>query len=229
MMPQVSFGSTYKINQSLYSSVNQQRNLDELLNQCDKQNYQYKEDLYKTSKTERSATIVVPDCCDSDIEGFCNAYGIPFKKWSTDDLTQPCVINNRIKPAPKGMQTVKIDVNKFEKLLDSQKSNNIAHCERDYHKYYSDDANFILKSGDAIPATTLYLTPLMGNEDMLDYIARFGAENINEDSIMVDFAQKTDDPDHCMFFAMKEAGMKEIPVYMNNYGKQLAQELGILV
>ena len=80
MITRVSFGSTYKFNQSLYSSNYQKRSLDEVLDHAIKNGYEYNEDLFKTDKTERTATIVVPDEFDADIETICNNLGVPFRK-----------------------------------------------------------------------------------------------------------------------------------------------------
>ena len=80
MISYVSFGSTYKFNQSLYSSNYQKRSLDEVLDTAIKKGYEYSEDLFKTNKYERTATVVVPDEFDADIETICNNLGVPFRK-----------------------------------------------------------------------------------------------------------------------------------------------------
>ena len=229
MIPAVSFGSTYKINQSFYSSVNQKRNLDELLYKCDKSNYQYSEDLYRTDKTERAATIVVPDDCDRDIESICNNLGIPFRKLYTNNLTSPVAIDNRINNAPKGMRKAKVDPDKLFDLIQRQPNNNIDYCELNYKKFFKDKTDFMIKSGDKIPATTLYISPYSGKENMIEYINRYGVENLNPDMMSIDFSQRTNDPDHCMFFAMIDAGLTEIPVYVNDESYETGKALGIII
>lgn len=229
MISAVSFGSTYKINQSLYSSVNQQRNLDELMDKCDRSNYQYSEDLYRTNKTERKATIVVPDAHDRDIESICNNLGIPFRKLTTEKLTSPAEIDSRIADAPKGMRKAKVDPDKLFELIQQQTNNNIDHCELNYKKFFKDKTDFMIKSGDKIPATTLYISPYNGKDNMVQYIDRFGVENLNPDMMSIDFSQRTIDPDHCMFFAMIDAGLTEIPVYVNDESYETGKALGVLV
>ena len=86
MISRVSFGSIYKFNQSLYSSTYQKICLDEVLDTAIKNGYEYNEDLFKTDKTERTATIVVPDKFDADIETMCNNLGVPFRKVPSDNL-----------------------------------------------------------------------------------------------------------------------------------------------
>ena len=80
MISRVSFGSTFKFSQSLYSSNYQKRSLDEVLDTAIKKGYEYSEDLFKTDKNERTSTIIVPDKFDADIETICNNLGVPFRK-----------------------------------------------------------------------------------------------------------------------------------------------------
>ena len=219
----VSFGSTYKINHSF--NLNNAVSLGDLIDKCEQDKIPYN---LQYGRNSIMTTIAAADSQDKDVETMCARLGINYKKYSTDSLMTPQAIMCRVAQPPKGMQMVKIDADKLEKLIASQHDNNIGHCEKDYKKYYLSDTDFMLKSGDEIPASTLYINPEMGKDNMLEYIKRFGKERINPDSIYINFSQRTDKPDHCVFFAMKDRGMTEIPVYMNQDSYEVANALGIV-
>ena len=87
----------------------------------------------------------------------------------------------------------------------------------------------MLKSGNDIQTSTIYITSNGSQvEDTLDYISKYGADNLNKDQIIIDFAQRTSDPDHCVFFALKDAGFENIPVYVNDDTYKLANALGLI-
>ena len=218
----VSFGSTYKINQQ-YSQRNG-GSMDILFEHCEDKRIPH--DILYDDKSI-SATIVSPDNADKDIETMCARLGINFKKYSTEQLINPTAVMHRIMRPPKGKRMVTIDADKFEKLAASQE-NNIKHCENDYKKYYSPRTNFMLKRGSEIPATSVYINPVSGKDNMIEYIEHFGKDKINPSSIFIDFEQRTNDPDHCMYFAMRDAGMTEIPVYMDQDSYEVANALGIV-
>lgn len=219
----VSFGSTYKINQQ-YSQRNS-GSIEILFEHCEDKRIPH--DILYGDKLI-SATIVSPDNADKDIETMCARLGIDFKKYATEQLINPNAIMRHIIRPPIGKRVVKIDADEFEKLAAFQENNNIIHCENDYIRYYSPRTNFMLKSGNEIPATSVYINPVSGKDSMIEYIEHFGKDKINPSSIFIGFEQKTNDPDHCMYFAMKDAGMKEIPVYMDQDSYELANALGIV-
>lgn len=173
-------------------------------------------------------TLVAPDSRDNEIEKHCALYGISYSKYKTKDLMQPEAIRQRIAPAEKGFQKVEINVDKLEKLL--QKFDyNFEHCENEYNEYYKDDTKMMLRKASDVPASTLWIIPMhSGIEDLIKYIESHGAENLNDGQIGILLTQKTDDPDHCMYFAMKELGMKKIPVYVNQESLALCEKLGLL-
>lgn len=235
MISPVSFGSTYKVSANSKDSINQQLGHEKLIQYCDKNQIPYEETStcttikpYGSTRYKTATTIVSPFSQDKGIETFCANMGINFHKYETGKIMNPENIEARVEDAPQGFRTAKINPQKLEELLMSQKNNNLAHCKSDYNKYFQDKLDFMLKSGNEIPATTLYITPWSTKEEALDYIKNWGSSNLNDDSISVDFNQRTDDPDHCMYFAMKNAGMTSIPVYVNNDTYELGKALGIL-
>ncbi len=235
MISPVSFGSTYKIHsQNLGDDANRKKHFN-VMDYCDKQGIDIRtEESWGEQKSPISipeysvkTTIIAPDSQDKNLEAFFSVLGIDFKKHSTEDLMNPKAIEKRVMDAPKGMRTVKIDPDKLFSLIDKQPINNIEHCESDYKTYYKDNTDFMLKSGDEIPATTLYLNPFMGSEKALEYLKRFGEDTMNRDSMSVDFSQRTDDPDHCMFFAMIDAGLSEVPVYVDKDSYAVGKAMGL--
>ena len=167
MISNVSFGSTYKIqSQNLDKKENRNKHLS-TLEYCDLHDVDYKaKEVWGEKKAPFTVpsysietTIVAPDRQDGDLEAFFDVMGIKFKKHSTEDLMNPKAIERRVMDAPKGMKKVKIDADKLFNLIDKQPINNIEHCESDYKKYYKDKTDFMLKSGDEIPATTLWISP----------------------------------------------------------------------
>ena len=136
-------------------------------------------------------------------------------------------IENRLEDAPKGMQLVKVDAEKLEKLISNQDTN-IRYCEENYNDYYQDGVDMMFKTGDKFPATTLQINPMGGStEDAVEYIKRFGADSLNEDQMSFMFNQRTDDPDHCVFFGMKNLGMDKVPVYVDKDTHAIGKALGL--
>ena len=232
MVSNISFGSAYKVS-------SKQNGFDKF---WDFQNFAAKRQMQKgvqvrfedsfavkTKQYEAIQTMLVPDSLDKDVEAFCANRGIQFKKINTKEAIQPEAILDRIKNAPKSMRKVTIDAERLFEIAKNQ-NQNLAHCEKDYYNYYYDKVDFMLKTGDEIPATTLWISPSGSKvDDTLDYINTWGADNLNKEQIFVEFNQvEEDDPDHCIFFALKNMGIKEVPVYVNEDTYKLASALGIL-
>ena len=121
------------------------------------------------------------------------------------------------------MVTLKAD--KLEELLKSQDSN-YDHCKYTYENYFKDDTMDMLKSGEKIPAMKIAITENMA-DDVLDYIDKFGADKLNKDSLIIDFLQTVDEPNHCLYFAMKELGMNEMPVCVGYRTYDIGRKLGL--
>lgn len=231
MTSQVSFTGTYKVNNQDPASFAKFQNYalnkelepnvktslkDEIIKRGNFGSFDYKAEQ----------TLIVPDYLDIDVETFCANNGISYKKYDTRNLLNPMLITSRIDYAPKGYKKVSVDVEKLEELIKNQNSN-LAHCQNVYDKYYSDSVDTMLRNGDSIPATTLIIRNSSGNEDLREYVDRFGAENLNNNQIFVTFNQKTDDPDHCTYFALKDMGMNKIPVYVDSQSYEAGVILGL--
>lgn len=226
MISAVSFGSTYKINHP-FATLNSKK-MDatyDLLDKCEQRRIRTSE----TMKTDSmSVTIVSPDSLDSYIETLCANRGIDYKKITNDELMDKDMLLSRVQKAPEKMIKAKINAKKFEKITSKHPESNIKYCEKEYDRYFEDSTNFMLKKGSKFPATTLYISSPMEKEDILFYAKVNGPENFNKDSLQFNFAQRTNDPDHCVYFALKEAGIKNIPVYMSQDTYDLAKILELI-
>ena len=172
-------------------------------------------------------TMVVPDEMDNEIERYCSYMGIEFSKLNSEDLLNQNAIARRIAQPQRGMIKIRVNAEKLEELIKEQYSN-VQHCEKDYYNYFNDNVDYMLKSGAEIPATTLSIRPVSSsNDDLIKYINRFGVENLNSEQIFVDFNQETDNPDHCVYFALRDLGFENVPVYVDSETLQLGEKLGI--
>ena len=230
-MNTVSFGSTYKINAN-----NNNQNQFKVFDFCEKNGLEYaiKTDIKEVNNGFRSKTIaktstsiVAPDNKDSLVEAYLANRGIKFSKLDTKELYSKSGIKSRIEDAPKGMRLVTVDTKKLEKLISNQ-DNNIKYCEENYNDYYKGSVDLMIKSGDKLPATTLYITPTgESTEDTVSYIKKFGADRLNEDQLSFMFVKRTDDPDHCLYYALKNLGMDKVPVYVDKDTHSIGSALGI--
>ena len=226
MISAVSFGSTYKINHPFATLTSKKMDATyDLLDKCEQRRIRTSETMKADSM---SVTIVSPDCLDSYIETLCANRGIEFKKITNDELMDKDMILSRVQKAPEKMIKAKINAKKFEKLVSQHPESNIKYCQKEYDRYFEDATNFMLKKGSKFPATTMYITTSMDKEDAILYKQMNGVENFNKNSIQFNFAQRTNDPDHCVYFAMKEAGIKNIPVYMSQDTYDLAKAFEII-
>lgn len=229
--PVVSFGSTYKVvsKASQFPDILKRHyGLEDL---CNENNVpvQTTDYMSKSSGYSMTTTVTAPDAYDNLIETYMQSNGIKFKKYQTKELMDPKSIEKRIKSPEANMRIAKVNYDKLIQLAQTQ-SGNIPYCQNLYKKndQIKEQNNFELRSADDITATTLYITPLSNVDDTVSYIKRFGAENLNPNSLFLDFSQRTSGFDHCMFFSMANAGMKEIPVYVDKNSFKIGKELGLL-
>ena len=218
MVSSISFTSTYKVNNRNIRQFSDFQNYV-----CTKESERgvkaiLKDEIIKgKSGTDYRAqqTLIVPDYMDLSVEMYCMCKNIKYKKYYTQDLLNPKKIKSRIMEAPEGFRKVNVDVEKLEELAKNQNSN-LDHCRSDYNKHYSDGVDTMIKSGDEFPATTLHINSGSDNEDLRRYVKKFGVKNLNDGQIFIDFDQRTNNPDHCVYFALKDMGMEKVHVYVDN-------------
>ena len=232
MINPISFGSTYKV--STNSKDNEVIAFDKFQELCEivhserKGSTKYEDKVEKKYPYNWSATqtLVVPESLDRDVERYCALHGITFTKIFTHKLLRPENIFSRIQPAPKDKVLAYVNTKKLDKLIEKQ-SSNFAHVKSDYEDYFNRKTDLALKSGDKFATSTLYINPKDGSEDALKYIIKNGANALNDNSMTIWLNQETFDPDHCMYFAMKDLGIKSIPVYLDKESYAIGNALGL--
>lgn len=223
MISPVSFGSIYKVHSTNLSDPTNAKRYFDMLDYCDTfkiptitdEITDRKGSSYDVPTYSIMTTITTEDNYDKTMETFFRNNGIQFKKFSTEALKDPKAISSRVADAPEGMKKVFVNPDRLFELLEHQKHNNIEHCERTYEKYFKEETKLMIRSGEKFPTTTLYISSNQTTNDFLDYVEKYGHENVNDNVLAIDFSQRTGAPDHCMYFALIDAELKEIPVYVN--------------
>lgn len=234
MTSNISFGSTYIVSNRDNSFNNVAKFQDFALKQEAKREQDGVRAILKDSISSKypyqydvQYTLIAPDKMDNEIERFCSYNGIEFSRLSNDYLLDPTKIEKRIELPKKKQVRTTINVDRLEKLIQTQ-SSNFEHCQKDYEKYYKDDVEAMLKSGEAIPATTLHITPLSSDTgNLIEYIRKYGAESLNDNQARFDFCQHTDKPDHCVYFALRDLGMQKVPIYLDCDSYEIGLALGL--
>ena len=225
MVSKVSFGSTYKVQ---YNSADKKSDFEKFQAFGD---YPHTEGSIMTIKDKFTGynysaerMLIVPDEQDKDVEAYCKRYGIEFTKRTNDELLNPQNIRYRIEEPRKGYIQVDLDVDKFEEVLGRASDSNVKHCEEDYKKYFKKETDFVLKSGKPFPTSTLFIdSNIYSGFDR--FVDLYGAKNVHP---RIDFAQVSPDyHDHAMYFALKDLGMKKIPVYVNENSYNVGHKLGL--
>lgn len=240
MISPISFHGTYKV----YNRENEGiQDYFELMNRCEMSGIKTRMDFSDYSKEASiptvegkevisTTTIVAPDAFDKHIEIFCKNAGIKFTRLNQKELLRPENIIGRTTKPKRNDETTKIvlvDAQKLDELSKKQTIGNFHHVEKDYENYFKQDADFSVKSGDEIIVPTLVLSSdtAGGIKGAIEYVENFGAENLNDNSIFIDLIQMTDDPDHCTYFALKNIGMKKIPVCVDEKTFELGDKMGL--
>lgn len=171
--------------------------------------------------------VVAPYSKTGLLEAFCAQKGIKFNKSEGAEVDVKKVLS-KIKKPKGNMMLAFVNSKKLEEIADFQFSN-IEDCKYDYVNNYADIVSKMLVNEDEIPATTLCLLPSSSSKkDLTDYIANFGPKNLQDRQLIAEFEQRTYKPDHCVYFALKNLGMKYIPVYVDYDSYDIGVELGIL-
>ncbi|MBQ3641182.1 hypothetical protein II906_04550 [bacterium] len=231
MVSTVSFGSTYKVNNSnkeafkAFSEFAGKKEKEQgvSLSLKDSMSPKYPYNYYAEH------TLIVPDEMDSEVEAYCANNGIEFRKYETKDLLNPNAIIKRISQPEEGYRLVNINAEKLAEFANKQDTN-FEHCRSDYEEYYSDSVQNMLRNGDEFPTSTLYINPLNGLDSLCGYVSRNGnsPEKFNENQLIFTLNQQTNKPDHCVCFALKDLGIKNIPMYVNDDTYKACKLLGLL-
>ena len=232
MISNISFGSTYKVSSKNNGfdkfwkfqsyALNKERYEDVGVQLQEERSYKFP---YEYSA---QYTLIAPDSMDKEIETYCANFGIEFRKYLTNELSEHSSILSRIQDKNGYNKTLAyVDVEKLENLIKTQDSN-IKHCQKDYNCFYRYAVDTMIKSGEEFPTTTLEIVnPNCTTEETVDYIKKYGAEYLNKNQLFVDFNQLTDNPDHCVYFALRDLGMNKVPVYVSKDTRAIGNALGI--
>ena len=227
MISPISFSSTYIVNGKNPNAFNKflQYTSDNEKAGTVTRLYNYRDNSHE-GKRYIEETLIAPDYMDDDIETYCANNGISYTKLKTEDLLNAKTINQRVKPAKNNYRLVNIYADKLEELASNQNSN-IPYCNYEYTTQYHDKIEQMFKSGDAFPTTTLFICPKMSNKELKKYVENFEAEKPNDEEVMIDFYQSTNEPDHCVYFGLKDLGMDKIPVYVDDSSYEAGKILGL--
>lgn len=223
------FTSTYK---AIYDKSAGTRGFIALDNYSDSQDILYL-NVFHNDGTASKVIYAKGKEFDADIESILASYGVKFEKYDPNELLTPESIDKRIKKpesASRNSIIAYVNPDKLNELTKTQTQGNIDHCRNDYNDYYKKETKRILETPSSITAPTMYIIPDMAGsvDDTVKYIKRYGSENLNPDSLLIDFSQRTDEPDHCLFFAMEDAGMKEIPVCVDPETYKIGKAIGLI-
>lgn len=227
MVSKISFGSTYKVSSS-NNNINNYAKFKAFAEKMHETNNIYLECKDKMKSTypyeyQMDCTVVAPNCFDDNIERYCANNAITYSKFSPAMSTE--ALQARVAEAPLGKIKVNVNAKKLEAICQVQNSN-IKDCQNDYNKYFHNNVHIMLKKGEKFPTSTLYISA-DDTENAIRYINKFGADNLNNKQLFIDFSQRTNMPDHCVYFALRNAGIKEVPVYVDESTLKIGEALGI--
>lgn len=175
-------------------------------------------------------TIFTPDEKDADLKAFMKSNGIKYEQLSPEMVT-PEGIKERIKPAGAHHSLVYVDSEKIEELLRVQRDSNFQQAKKDYDRLYKDKSQLVLRSSDEIEPPVLYVNcnAFDGDPSSLEnYINDFGMESLGPNMVGFWQIQEGKDRDINMYYAMKDLGMKDIPVYLDRQSLENAEMLGLI-
>ena len=240
MISNISFLGTYKVNSKAQDSIQKFNSFSHYA--ISKSNpkrglYTYFKDGFGIHPRNsfghwEELTLIVPDRMNADVEKFCTDKGIKFKKLENSYLLSPKTIKKRIIPAPEGYTLVDVDVEKLEKLAKNQDSN-LEYCQNCYDNFTKRYADFTLKKGNKFFTAALSINGRCGAENLIDYIEKFGIKNFDNDQILVKLArikisgETYPSPNDSLYFALKNLGMKKVPIYVDQESLAIGQKLGL--
>ena len=240
-MQPVSFTGTYKFTFTPTQQGDGDR-IQNVINSCEQENIPHKEEYknkggnypYSMPVYYIEGTIISPDEKDKMVESFLAQNGFNFERLDLKEINTPENIAARAAKAPDGFIKVKIDAQKLIELTKSQPQGNLDHVKHDYEHYFKDNLMQIIDGGDDYQAPALYLRPYGKVDDTIEYINRYGADRLNENSMLIDLdnadASKSSSnaPSYAMFYALLDKGLTKMPVYMNKDTYNLARALDLI-
>ena len=174
-------------------------------------------DLKFPFKFSSDCFLIVPNANDNQVEDFCRKRKIPVDKLSTEDLSVSKKILDKIEPPEHGKQIVFVNFKKLEKLAKKQCSN-FAFCERKYNEM--PNKNYLFSSSN-IPfkTSTLHIKPTRAYksyDELLEFLStKKDSKNIEDETLFVYLSLESENQNHCVYFALRDLGLKYIPIYVD--------------
>jgi len=238
MISPISFKSVYRVNNknkeaySKFQDYTDSIKFNNDVSLCNKNTATERKTILGRFNKKVESILVVPDNMDYDVETFCFNNGISYKKQDIDSFLAPKAIVKRVVKAPKNYKEVFVNSKKLEEIIDKQNTN-IKQREFKYNNYCKDIVDMMIKSGEKFPATTLSITlntlPNIPAETAIklfdDYINRYGEKELNYKQLNVEFTKRTKAFDDYTYFAFKDMGIENIPVYVDDNTYRIGQIL----
>ncbi len=216
----ISFGSIYNFDFKINTVQNNFDQHWELQNYCNKNDYEYITKFYSSNKLSKDESNIdeaqsfatVPDEKDVTFEAFCKQKNIDFIKYPSVDSKK---ILSKIDSKQGGIWL--IDANLFEHSIPIYNLKNYLNCKKNYELVYK-------------PA----FSKLLDNETKLEPpVLFFNYKDNLKDSpknqiIEAMFDESGEVPAYCIYFALKDSGINEIPVKLDENSARLANDWGLI-
>jgi hypothetical protein len=167
-------------------------------------------------------TMQIPDFNDDEFEAYLTNNGIKFKKivQNTDEIIEK--LKSKVADPPENYKKVYVNHKKLENLIENQETN-IEACEINYNDYSHQNGDIVLSPHKTIPATKMNI---YAYGMKLDDIKKLDKNNLPQNNFLIDFSQE--DSDYFTYFMFRNAGMENVPIYVNNETYEIANALGII-
>ncbi len=168
-------------------------------------------------KYSSDCILIVPKSNNNEVEGFCKSRGIFIEKIPTENLSVSKKILEKIKPPEQGKQIVFVNFKKLEKLAKKQCSN-FALCERNYKEIPNKKSLLKSRNNTPIKTSTLHIKPTRtyaSSDELLNFLAKGDNKIIDNETLFVYFSLEKENQDYCTYFALRDLGLKYIPIYVD--------------
>ncbi|MBQ7287214.1 MAG: hypothetical protein IJW73_05575 [Candidatus Gastranaerophilales bacterium] len=228
------FKSSYRVDYNLGAGPNSIRNGYGVECFCKSNAIEYTQEFNNVRPNVRrdtdaiaTGTIVAGDWDDEKVEGFLSSRGIQFVKTPYADIVgEDTIIERCVAPEyTPDSKLALLDVETFEKFLNKHPNGNADYCEEIYHKHFAKQTEAMVKSGNEITVPALHInSAYLGVENMA---LQFGEDAVPDGTLSFYFNQTTNEPNHCLYYAMKNCGMTRIPVSVDERSFELGKSLGL--
>ena len=115
----------------------------------------------------------------------------------------------------------------LEYIATTQILGNFDPCRKMYLRLYANNAKNWIKENEKIEAPILRISPVAGNIDIID--DNYASRNYDKCSIKVDFPYiHPYDENRTSYFALRDAGLDEIPVCVDHETYNYCQSFGLI-